>query len=361
MILGIEIEGFRSIRSMRLPLRGVSVVVGENGTGKTNLYRALQLFQAAASGTLARAIAEEGGMESVLWAGARRRGPVRMRIAAEMDDFSYELVLGLPIAGDSAFDMDPQVKLERVLLDGAVIAERKGQSVMLRDADGRPVTHAFDLWSGESVLARVSEPQRYPALSALRDRFLRWRFYHAFRTDPESPVRRSQVPVRTPALAPDGRDLASALQTIHEIGDARALAGAIDRAFPGAALELGGRAVRMRTPGLKRALDAHELSDGTLRYLCLVAALLSPRPPPLLALNEPETSLHPALLAPLGELIAAMPRESQLWVTTHARELADGVAKLTGAEPVRLIRHEGETRIAGQTLAEADPDEDAGE
>ncbi len=86
--------------------------------------------------------------------------------------------------------MDPVVKRERVLLDGAVIVDRKGQSVTLRDVDGRPVTHAFDLWSSESVLARVSEPQRYPALSALRDRFLTWRFYHSFRTDPDSPIRR---------------------------------------------------------------------------------------------------------------------------------------------------------------------------
>jgi predicted ATPase len=112
-----------------------------------------------------------------------------MRIAAKMDDFAYELVLGLPVPGDTAFNMDPEVKQERVLLDGAVIVDRKGQSVRLRDADGRPVTHAFDLWSSESVLARLSEPQRYPALSSLRDRFLAWRFYHSFRTDPESPIR----------------------------------------------------------------------------------------------------------------------------------------------------------------------------
>ncbi len=361
MIEEIQIEGYRSVRSVRMRMRPVLVVVGENGTGKTNLYRALQLFQAAASGSLARSIAEDGGMESVLWAGARTRGPVRMRIAATLEDFHYELVLGLPVptggassVEPSAFNMDPIVKQERVLLDGAVIVDRKGQSVTLRDVDGRPVTHAFDLWSSESVLARVSEPQRYPALSALRDRFLSWRFYHSFRTDPDSPIRRSQVPVRTPALAPDGRDLACALQTIREVGDADGLRAAIDRAFPGSSLELGGRDVKMRTPGLHRPLDAHELSDGTLRYLCLIAALLSPRLPPLLALNEPETSLHPDLLDPLAELIAGMPRGNHVWLTTHARELAEGVARRTGTEPVRLTREKGETRIVGQGLVDVE-------
>lgn len=361
MIQELEVEGYRSVRSVRMRMKPVLVVVGENGTGKTNLYRALQLFQAAASGNLARTIAEDGGMESVLWAGARKRSPVRMRIAARMDDFSYELELGLPnktVGQKSAFDMDPVVKRERVLLDGAVIVDRKGQSVTLRDVDGRPVTHAFDLWTSESVLSRVSEPQRYPALSALRDRFLAWRFYHSFRTDPESPLRRSRVPVRTPALAPDGRDLACALQTIHEVGDADGLRAAIERAFPGSALELGGRDVKMWTPGLHRPLEAYELSDGTLRYLCLIAALLSPRLPPLLALNEPETSLHPDLLEPLAELIAGMPRGNHVWLTTHAKELAEGVASRTGTEAVRLTREKGETRIVGQGLVECEPDED---
>lgn len=357
MIRELEIEGFRSVQAVRLPLAPLTVVVGENGTGKTNLYRALQLFQAAAAGALARAVADEGGMESVLWAGARRKGPVRLRIAARMDDFTYELELGLPVptvggsgAEPSAFNLDPEVKRERVTLDGAALVERKARSVLLRDADGRPVTHAFDLWPGESVLARLSEPQRYPALSSLRDRFLSWRFYHAFRTDPDAPLRRPQVPARTPALAQDGRDLAAALRTIHEIGDRAGLDAAVARAFPGAALVLDGRTVALATPGLHRPLLAHELSDGTLRYLCLVAALMSPRPPLLLALNEPETSLHPDLLGPLAERLAAVPRETQVWVTTHAHPLADAAAALTGATPVQLVKQAGATRVAGQGL-----------
>jgi predicted ATPase len=358
VIREIAVRGYRSVRAARLPLGPVTVVVGPNGAGKTNLYRALALFQAAAAGTLSRSVAEEGGMPSLLWAGPRRKGRVRVAISAEMDDFGFELSLGLPVPTQSVFNLDPEVKEERVLLGGAAIAERRGRSARLRDADGRPVTHAFDLWPGESVLARVSEPQRYPALAALRDRFLAWRFYHAFRTDADSPLRRPAVPARTPALAADGRDLAPALRTVHEIGDARGLARAVDRAFPGSALVLDGATVALRSPGLLRPLSAHELSDGTLRYLCLVAALLSPRPPPLLALNEPETSLHPSLLEPLGELIAEAPRDAQVWVTTHARELAEAVARRTGRAALALEKVDGATRVAGQGLV---PGEEEGE
>ena len=100
-----------------------------------------------------------------------------------------------------------------------------------------------------------------------------------------------------------------------------------------------------------------ELSDGTLQYLCLLAALLSPRPPTFLALNEPETSLHPNLLEPLARLIVAAARNSQLWVTTHSSGLADQIVRLSGSKPIHLTKLEGETRIRDQQLD--DPEEDS--
>ncbi|MDP1068932.1 AAA family ATPase, partial [Klebsiella pneumoniae] len=90
----------------------------------------------------------------------------------------------------------------------------------------------------------------------------------------------------------------AALQTIREIGDPDALQQAVSDAFPGARLNIqplqGGRfAIEFYQEGLLRPLSAAELSDGTLRYLLLIAALLTPRPPTMMVLNEPETSLHP--------------------------------------------------------------------
>jgi predicted ATPase len=148
------------------------------------------------------------------------------------------------------------------------------------------------------------------------------------------------------------RDLLDSRPT-SELG----LDDAVADAFPGGRVlvhadEMLRVGVRMQMPGIQRPLDASELSDGTLRYLCLVAALLSPRPPELLALNEPETSLHPQLLAPLGRLIARASRDSQLFVTTHSQELAQRIADNTAARTIQLELVDGETRIAGQTLDE---------
>lgn len=349
------ISGYRSVHELRFPLAPVTVVVGPNGCGKTNVYRALQLLHTAARGSLARTLAEEGGMPSVLWAGPRQRGEAaRLTVGVRLEELAYELTCGLVPPPQGPFMLDPDVKEETVWVHEGkrrhVVAERKASSVFARDADGERATFAVQLWSQESVLAQLSEPHRFPLLSSLRGELLHWRFYHHFRTDPASPLRQTQVGVRTPALADDGRDLAAALLTIQHIGDARALHTAVDNAFPGSSLELdseqGRFSLRMRMPGLSRPLEAAELSDGTLRYLCLLAALLSPRPPAFLALNEPETSLHPALLPALGRLIATASRQGQVFVTTHAQELAQALEEHAGASVLPLRQQGGATELA---------------
>ena len=161
----------------------------------------------------------------------------------------------------------------------------------------------------------------------LRERMRNWRFYDHLRTDLDAPARKPQIGTYTPVLAGDGSDLAAAVQTIREVGAAEAMDTAIADAFPGARVEVistnGYFELEMHQHGLLRPLKAAELSDGTLRYLLLVAALLSPRPPTLMILNEPETSLHPVLLPPLARLIAQASKRSQAVVVTHAPTLAE--------------------------------------
>ena len=108
--------------------------------------------------------------------------------------------------------------------------------------------------------------------------------------------------------------------------------------------------VALDTYGLLRPLRATELSDGTLRYLCLLAALQSPRPPDLLVLNEPEQSLHPELLRPLARQIAKAAQRSQIWVISHAPVLVSAIEDVANLSAVQLMREFGETRIAGQGL-----------
>jgi predicted ATPase len=362
------VSHYRSIRNVRFRLKATNVLTGPNGCGKSNLYNSLFLLSRAATGGLAQTIAEEGGMESVLWAGPRRKAtrsePVRMTIAIVTDHFSYELNCGLPApSASSSFNHDPEVKEEYVWFGGArrpsnTMFERSRAGVWARDRDGKRTSYSGELLRTESVLSQLRDPHLYPELSVLRAEMASWRFYHQFRSDAQSPLRQPQIGVLTPALSHDGRDLAAALQTIDEIGEAETMRETIRNAFPGAELLLNSRGSRfeiaLQMPDLLRPLTAPEFSDGMLRYLCLVASLLSPRPPSLLALNEPETSLHSDLLQPLAKLIAQSSHASQLWITTHSRVLADQVTVFSKVPPVELELVKGETKIVGQGLISPD-------
>jgi predicted ATPase len=135
-------------------------------------------------------------------------------------------------------------------------------------------------------------------------------------------------------------------------GDHAGLANAVAEAFDGAKLQIGGDrtglAVQLETPGVYRPLDAAELSDGTLHYLALLAALRTLMPPEVLVFNEPETSLHPRVLAPLAKQIIEASRESQVIVVSHAAALVDAICKHRDAMRIELVKEAGATKVKGQ-------------
>ncbi|MBA4696605.1 MAG: AAA family ATPase [Legionella sp.] len=358
----LSIQGYRSIQNIRLSMGNINVIVGANGCGKSNLYKAVHMLAKAVNGELAETLSLEGGMPSILWAGnkthvTQSKSPVRLVLTIKTDDYNYEIVCGLPKPSLSMFALDPEVKSEHVWFGesrrpGTTLLERQGPSAWITNQDGQRIPYPVGLSQSESVLSQLQDPHLYPELFALSKEIKKWRFYHHFRTDPESPIRGPQIGTRTDVLSNDGHNLAAALQTIIEIGNHELLAESINRAFPGSKLIINVDSktrfdIQLQMPGILRPLEARELSDGTLRYLCLIAALLSPRPATLLALNEPETSLHPELMQPLAELIAVASQYSQLWVTTHSQALAMNIEKLSESKSVNLIRTEAGTQING--------------
>ena len=374
MLTALAISGYRSLRDVRLELGRLNVVTGANGSGKSSLYRALRLLAEVAQGRVVASLAAEGGMPSALWAGpatlsrAMIRGeqpvqgqathkPVSLKLGFGATDYGYAIDLGLPIKGGSIFFRDPVIKAEAAwtgprLKRSTVFARRDGPSARLLSESGawRPVT--APLGPADSLMTHGADPLGAPEVLILRERMRAWRFYDHLRVDRDAPARRAQVGTHTPVLAGDGADLAAALQTIREIGDGRALDATIDDAFPGAAVTVADRDgdfhVEMRQPGLLRPLGAAELSEGTLRYLLLVAALLSPRPPPLMVLNEPEASLHPDLIAPLARLIGTVADHAQVVVVSHAPALVEALDRLPGARRFTLDKRLGETVVDGE-------------
>ncbi|WP_344307664.1 AAA family ATPase [Fodinicola feengrottensis] len=374
MLVTLAVENYRSLRHLVMPLQQLTLVTGANGTGKSSLYRALRLLADASRNGAIAALAREGGLPSTLWAGPEvigravragqhpvqgtaRRKPVGLRLGFGGDEYGYAMDLGLPVVPmETAFDLDPEIKRESIwggpaLRPATLIADRHNEVVRTRGEAGDWSTGQRIALS-DSILSEVSDPLRAPEVLLVRERIRSWRFYDQFRTDPQAPARASRIGTRTPVLAHDGADLPAALQTIRETGDTTGLDAAVDHAFPGSRVEidvLDGRfELRFRQHGLLRPLDAAELSDGTLRYLLLTAALLTPRPPELLVLNEPETSLHPDLLPPLAELINTAATRTQLIVVSHSTRLIQALQAGGSTSTVVLAKDFGETVIQGQ-------------
>jgi predicted ATPase len=372
MLTTLAVQNYRSLRELRVPLARITLVTGANGTGKSSLYRSLRLLADCAEGQVVASLAREGGLPSTLWAGPEvvgpavrrgehpvqgttRSGPISLQLGFGSQEFSYLIDLGIPVRSSSAFNLDPEIKRELVwsgelMRPAAMLMRRRRGLAELREAHGwQPVVDTLRTF--ESVLSELSDPVRAPELVAVREQVRSWRFYDHFRTDVDAPARQTQIGTRTPVLHHDGHDLAAALQTITEIGDAQALQRTTADAFPGSSLAVTSEAGRFRVQltahGLLRPLDAAELSDGTLRYLLLVAALLSPRPPGLMVLNEPETSLHPELLPPLARLIGQAGATTQIVVVSHSAALLTALQCEPGTRTVELVKDFGETRVAG--------------
>lgn len=361
-------ENYRSLRSIRMDLAGVNLFIGENGVGKSNLYRALQLVQAAVRGTLAHEIAAEGGMASALWSGKRKSEKnFRIRFEVEVLDeeravtFRYRVEAGLRPPIDAAgFPFEPQVKAEELSVEmgsrPVTMMKRGGPGIMVRGTGGRMEEYPEKAMTSETAIALLGDAGHYPEVGAFRRMVEGWRFFHGFRTDRDSPLRRPCLAVTSPLLDQDGGNLAAVFATLrHTRGDTVDLDHAIAAAFGGARLsvpEPGEYAeFGLVFPDFpQRIFQPRELSDGQIRFLGLAGALMSYRQPPLIALNEPESSLHPDMLGPLADMIADAARSSQIWIVTHSEQLAAAVQDRCGTRPKRVIRKDGATWLEGMRL-----------
>jgi predicted ATPase len=217
-----------------------------------------------------------------------------------------------------------------------------------------PPVRASSRASGTTAHAiHLAKEAGSPHLHMVRRTMLDWRFYHDFRTDPDSALRRPCLAVPSPTLSSDGANLAAVFATLVNIRqDTRDLRRMIDEAFPGARLMVpppdSVAMVFREFPN--REFGASELSDSALRYLALAGALLAYRLPSFIALNEPETSLHPDLLDPLARLIASASACAQIWLVTHSESFANALAKHGKVTPLRVMKREGETWIEGLKL-----------
>jgi predicted ATPase len=280
LIQELQIEGFRSLKSVTWRPGRLNVLIGPNGGGKSNLLRALDLIRASATGGLNDAVIRMGGMAPLVWDGEARR----IRFALDLSD-----------------EASPPRKSRY-----EIILNRLGN------------TGGFE---------------QVPKKSAsLRKGFRDWSIHNDMRVDQEAELRRAAVTRSERRVCEDGQNLIAVLHTLYEnlhqfedfIDNAMAAAFPDDYdklTFPPA--EHGRTEMRIRRKYRKSADSAADLSDGTLRFLLLIAILGNPDPAPLIAIDEPETGLHPRMLPIIAEVAANAAMKTQVIFTTHAPQLLD--------------------------------------
>lgn len=334
----LTLDGFLSFGpgTPRIDLNPLNVVIGPNGAGKSNLIEAVELLRATPT-DFASAIREGGGAEDWLWRGDRNGAPPA-KLNAEVahcssGKASLRYKLDFAAVGGRVEILDESIE------EAAPATGQADPYFFYRFGRGHPVINTIvgdalgnrrerplerdSLKPDQSVLAQRKDPDLYPEVTWLGDQFGRIHTFREWSFGARSPLRTGQrIDDPTDQLLPDARNLALVLNEI-QMRDKAPFDDAMQRFLPryeGFSIRPAGGSVQfyLREAGLREPISAARLSDGTLRFLAILAALMSPKPPPLLCLEEPELGMHPDALALLAELVVDASTRMQIMVTTHS-------------------------------------------
>ncbi len=348
-----------------IPLRSLNVLIGPNGSGKSNLLEAISLLRSAPK-DLSAPVKEAGGVSDWLWKGAKSptatieavirypeqdEMPIRHSFSFVEHGKRFE-VTRERIENKDAFPMydDPfffyrndrghiRLKEKKPQYETSAPSEQKeGEERQLPRETINPE---------ESVLSQVRDPERYPVLSYLADTYARFRLYREWTFGRYTAPRQAQkADLPKEYLLESYENLALVLNYLRR-HVRQELVGALSSLYPEIKdfeIDIGGGWVQLLMTEREYSIPATRLSDGTLRYLCLLAILCHPGPPPLVCLEEPELGLHPDVLPNLAKLMLSASERCQLIVTTHSDILVDALTE-TPESVIVCEKQDGRTRM----------------
>ena len=361
----VKIEGFRSLRDVTWEPGKLNVVIGPNGSGKSNLLRALALLQKSATGNLSEEVLRLGGIAALLWDG--QANEIAWTVATDPSDAANEPIrspltyeLRIRQLGTSSSYRVEREQLRDICVQGgpgalppqSYIDRRSGEAPKF-DAGGQilelPPGNVTD---EQTMLSMVVVPS-YPVWFSFKNMLAGWSIYHDIHVDQQAALRQAAVARMERRVAADGQNLIPVLHTLYTgsrdfkklVDDAMRVAFNNDYeelVFPPAADQRVQLRVRWRS--LKTEQSAADLSDGTLRFLLLLAILGNPSPGALISIDEPEIGLHPGMLPIVAELAVEASERTQVILTTHSPQLLDA---FTATPPTTTVAQciKGETRL----------------
>jgi predicted ATPase len=317
-----------------IPLGQLNLIIGPNGSGKSNFLEAIDLLRHAPS-QLATPIRDAGGISDWLWKGAERTPTacINAVLANPKGPTGLRYVLSFTEIGQRFEIVDERIENDRP--DVGQIAPysyyhfERGRPV-LNIAGKRRYLRREDIDLERSILAQRRDPDQYPEITYLADVLPKIRLYRDWAFGRYTAPRRPQkVDLPNDMMEPDGSNLGLVLNRLRRDPVTKArLLDALRRLYDGIDdfdVQIEGGTVQVFFHEGKTTIPATRLSDGTLRYLCLLAVLCHPNPPPLVCIEEPELGLHPDILPTIGELLRDASSRCQLIVTTHSDVLVDAM------------------------------------
>ena len=347
--------------AQELELAPLNVLIGPNGSGKSNLLEVIGLLQAAPT-DLTAPIRQGGGGGSWQWYGQPIGKFPWSQIEVVIGQFFDKRLLRYSLSFDTVLIATPYVAEEIVEVlpreEGGVSPERYldrrsgGVTVAVRDALGKTILrelHPDDLKLDQSILSQLKDPVQYRELTLLGRGFAGIHLYRQWSFGRNTPARLPQkADLPNHALAEDGQNLGMVLNRLERDPKAKPkLLTELRRLYHGiedyyVQVEAGSVQVFLKEGSIPVA--ATRLSDGTLRYLCLLAILCQPNPPPLVCIDEPELGLHPDILPSLADLLRETSERCQLIITTHSDVLVDALTE-TPDSVVVCEKENGQTTL----------------
>lgn len=345
-ILNLKIQGYRSLKDVSWVPGNLNVLIGPNGSGKSNILRILEMISISARRQLGKHIQGAGGIDPLLWDGTAESIYFSVKVSpseenrnVERDSLTYNIrierigkgstyriaheLLGKYYQVEKGEQTEPFKMIERDARRAVVFDEKEHSLIAPEES----------IIEDESLLSQASGPfTQNHFIPPFQAYLAGWSVYHDLHVNMDAPIRQSTITSHETRVEPDGQNLISVLHTLYT-GD-RDFKNDINLAmraafgedfdellFPPAADQRIQLKVRWKT--LSREQSAADLSDGTLRFLFLLTVLASPNPAPLIAIDEPETGLHPSMLPIVAEYAVDASERTQVILTTHSPQLLD--------------------------------------
>lgn len=344
-----------------LELENLNIFIGPNGSGKSNLIEVLALLRATpvtpqttSNADVRGVLRRGGGALEWVWKGAPDK-PASVEVIANRPGEQ------LPLRHLFAFRADAQgfrLHDERVITEMPAGPEKEayfqyrfhgGHPFVDRVVEGKQMLARESVKLELSILAQRRDPERYPEITYLAETYEKWRIYREWTFGRNTVFREPQkADMRNDRLEEDFTNLGLFLSRLRRVPKAKAaiqegLRDLYDGISDFDVIVEGGTVQVFFTEG-DFSIPATRLSDGTLRYLCLLAVLCDPAPPPLICIEEPELGLHPDIIPKLADHLVSASERTQLIVTTHSDILVDAMTERPQVVVV-CEKHDGKTEM----------------